>query len=168
MGSKTYKLYTHSYLGYGLEQAREKLSAELASNRKSVEDPCLNDGFKRSEPRNDVYDGHATLPVNGKGDASACRKAIESALFSLRGSCAYQSCSFDPNVYQPSDLASGRLLAFENFYYTGQMLGVPRPDASPRDFGTAATEACSMSWGALQAPTSRATEVEKKKRTNSA
>jgi len=31
------------------------------------------------------------------------------------------------------------------------MLGVPRPDASPRDFGTAATEACSMSWGALQA-----------------
>jgi len=151
MGSKTYKLYTHSYLGYGLEQAREKLSAELASNRKSVEDPCLNDGFKRPEPRNDVYDGHATLPVNGKGDASACRKAIESALFSLRGSCAYQSCSFDPNVYQPSDLASGRLLAFENFYYTGQMLGVPRPDASPRDFGTGATEACSMSWGALQA-----------------
>ena len=39
MGTKTYKLYTHSYLGYGLEQAREKLSAELASNRKSVEDP---------------------------------------------------------------------------------------------------------------------------------
>ena len=49
MGTKTYKLYTHSYLGYGLEQAREKLSAELASNRKSVEDPCLNDGFKRPE-----------------------------------------------------------------------------------------------------------------------
>ena len=43
-------------------------------------------------------------------------------------------------MWQPSDLASGRLLAFENFYYTGQMLGVPRPDASPRDFGTAATE----------------------------
>jgi hypothetical protein len=151
MGTKTYKLYTHSYLGYGLEQAREKLSAELASNRKSVEDPCLNDGFKRPEPRNDVYDGHASLPVTGKGDAASCRKAIESALFSLRGSCAYQSCSFDPNVYQPSDLASGRLLAFENFFYTGQMLGVPRPDASPRDFGTAATEACSMSWSALQA-----------------
>merc|ERR1712216_861607 len=96
------------------EQAREKLSAELASNRKSVEDPCLNDGFTRPEPRNDVYDGHASLPVTGKGDAASCRKAIESALFSLRGSCAYQSCSFDPNVYQPSDLASGRLLAFEN------------------------------------------------------
>ena len=28
MGTKTYMLYTHSYLGYGLEQAREKLSAE--------------------------------------------------------------------------------------------------------------------------------------------
>ena len=168
MGTKTYKLYTHSYLGYGLEQAREKLSAELASNRKSVEDPCLNDGFTRPEPRNDVYDGHASLPVTGKGDAASCRKAIESALFSLRGSCAYQSCSFDPNAYQPSDLASGRLLAFENFYYTGQMLGVPRPDASPRDFGTAATRPAPCPGARCKRRTSRGTVRAKTRRTSSA
>jgi len=151
MGSRTYRLYTHSYLGYGLEQAREKLSNELARNGGDVEDPCLNVGFERHGDRADVYDGHATLPVHGRGDPARCRKAVEQALFSLGGSCAYGSCSFDPNVYQPPDLASGRLLAFENFYYTGQMLGVPRPDASPRDFGTAATEACALSWAALQA-----------------
>lgn len=46
LDSESYTLYTHSYLGYGLEQAREKVN-ELLSKRASngsISDPCINQG----------------------------------------------------------------------------------------------------------------------------
>ena len=46
---KTYTLYTHSYLGFGAEQAREGLSKALvpAAAGGELKDPCLYRGFSR-------------------------------------------------------------------------------------------------------------------------
>jgi hypothetical protein len=45
---ETFNLYTHSYLGYGAEQAREALNKNLltesAITSKKVSDPCLYSG----------------------------------------------------------------------------------------------------------------------------
>lgn len=156
LGSRKYSLYTHSYLGYGLEQARETLSKHLKHQKHAeIVDPCLNAGFakKAAEKRQDVYDGPRDVDMKGTGDAGpACGSAIEKALFSLDGSCAHGSCSFDPRVYQPKDLPTSKLLAFENFYYTAAILGIKQTDLAPKDFtGRGAAEACGIDWAALQA-----------------
>ena len=57
-----YVLYTHSYLGYGGEKAREAISASLKADDKNlVQDPCLNSGFEKAflteSPRTDPFDG---------------------------------------------------------------------------------------------------------------
>ena len=45
LDSESYTLYTHSYLGYGLEQAREKVNDILSKDANgTVKDPCLNNG----------------------------------------------------------------------------------------------------------------------------
>ena len=153
MGGSDYRLYTHSYLGYGLEQAREGLSKHLVdkANGDRVKDPCLNSGFAKAadDARADVYDGPSGVDVRGvsKGH-DECKRAVEHALFWRRDACEFSSCSFN-NVYQPHDLASGRLLVFENFYYTAKMLGTPTPDAAPKDFAAGAKEACELDWASL-------------------
>lgn len=45
-----YTLYTHSYLGYGAEQAREGLSKGLVPSGGEVKDPCLYQGYSRYGP----------------------------------------------------------------------------------------------------------------------
>ena len=44
---ESYHLYTHSYLGYGAEQAREQLNKLLIASKtdKLIKDPCLNPGI---------------------------------------------------------------------------------------------------------------------------
>ena len=45
-----FNLYTHSYLGFGAERARESLNQNLlkeASSSSNIKDPCLNKGFSR-------------------------------------------------------------------------------------------------------------------------
>jgi len=153
IGGKTYDLYTHSYLGYGLEQARARVSGHLEAKAGGgeVRDPCLNAGFAKAkaDARQDVYDGPAG-DVRGLGDAEGCRRAAEKVLFPPPPPCKYGSCALG-GEYQPPSLPTGKLLVFENFYYTARLLGLGIPDLAPRDFSKGAREACGMEWAALQA-----------------
>eukprot|EP01035_Chromulina_nebulosa_P025267 gene25267-32971_t len=71
----TYHLYTHSYLGYGAEQAREQLNHLLLTppETTTVQDPCLNKGFTRaaSVERKEVYEGPSGSNVSITGVASS-------------------------------------------------------------------------------------------------
>lgn len=74
-----YNLYTFSYLGYGAEQAREKLNTMLQNNEikesttpladSTIHDPCLNNGFSRDigEARDSVYEGSETVSYKVEG-----------------------------------------------------------------------------------------------------
>ena len=45
-----YELYTHSYLGFGGEQARESLNraiTPLITPKNTLLDPCINEGFMK-------------------------------------------------------------------------------------------------------------------------
>ena len=155
VGKQPFHLYTHSYLGYGLEQARETLSAHLVERARGgrVKDPCLNAGFEKeaAEPRIDVYDGPSAVDLRGvAGDHAECARAVEKSLFSRDDPCGFESCSFN-GIFQPPNLPKGKLLAFENFHYTAQMLGVGQPDTSAADFKAAARDACAAEWTAFQA-----------------
>lgn len=66
LNKESYTIYTHSYLGFGLEQARERLNAlliEKVTEDGTINDPCLNVGYVRekSAKRATAYDGSVNL-----------------------------------------------------------------------------------------------------------
>jgi Golgi nucleoside diphosphatase len=149
----TYQLYTHSYLGFGAEQGREKLNKVLSSSASAanpVKDPCLYSGYTRSvtDPITEPYQGPAGWPVVGGenpleevcvASLQSLFKSLYNAAASLAGAPAAPAVTTDPVcdpttqpgphsfgcVYQPDFvLQSANFLVFENFYYMASGLGV--------------------------------------------
>jgi hypothetical protein len=141
-----YTLYTHSYLGYGSDQARVTLNSYLHSTVHSAEptapvtlvDPCLNPGYMREATTQvtDPYKGPSgKYHVIGGGDdkAEGCHHMLEKVLFRVRNGVASTDCDTPHSVehtsfnciYQPSFVRkSPHVLVFENFYYAASGMGV--------------------------------------------
>ena len=85
IAGQSYTLYTHSYLGYGGEQAREMLTKSLEPKADLVKDPCLQTGFTRSRDvaRADVFGGTADTSVAVEGDSGLHISARGGSLFLL-------------------------------------------------------------------------------------
>ncbi|KAJ8598331.1 hypothetical protein CTAYLR_002961 [Chrysophaeum taylorii] len=151
VGGKKYDLYANSYLGYGLEQAREKINAVLRDENRN-EDPCLYEGYAKSasDERDSVYDGAPGIQVAGAGDFGNCRALVETVLFP-QTPCSHASCSRIQGAFQPKDLPEANVLAFENFYYTASMLGLHQPDTQPQQFRFEAKKVCNTHWTDLLA-----------------
>jgi guanosine-diphosphatase len=120
-GGHSYVLYQHSYLGYGLMEARKKLLkaaveiSEKADLGKS-EIPCLPEGktmqLKESGKQVEVYGTGSGFPT--------CAQFVSSHLFDKNpGTCRVDPCSWD-GVYQPpleSSFPEGNeIYAFSYFY----------------------------------------------------
>ena len=118
-----YTLFTHSYLGYGAEQARDILNAHIMeSHRKNgvsgpVEDPCLNDGFKVEAGKGggvDVYYGRRSQKehLGMSKDGRQCAKELQTALFTMdRSKC---SISATANK-EPEFVRKAEPMTFGNF-----------------------------------------------------
>jgi Golgi nucleoside diphosphatase len=122
-GPKTYQLYTHSYLGYGQDQARERYSSQLG---KRAEDPCFPVGFSRLEENNDVYFGRSNELVQwqGTGSFSECSAELKS-LFAPSSTCPAKPCSF-ADIHQPQfwDKYAKAVVLVENFFHSS-LVGHP-------------------------------------------
>jgi len=143
MNGEHFDLYAHSYLGYGLEKARETLTQYL-TDAGAMGDPCINEGYAPNLQSMTVYDGTVAIP--GRGNAADCRATIERALFpEPPGPCPYASCSQIQNAFQPPKLP--KLLAFENFFYTQKMLGGSFD--TPKGFDDKAADVCDKTFDEL-------------------
>ena len=76
-----YELYTHSYLGFGGEQARESLNraiTPLITPKNTLLDPCINEGFMKerlpSFERGSPYEGPDSNMLWGTGSPAAASK----------------------------------------------------------------------------------------------
>ena len=150
LGGERYTLYTHSYLGYGMEAARASVTRALPDG--GATDPCLQRGYAAAEgaARESPYDGASATSVAGVAtDGGACFSAAH-ALFSRTAHCEHDACSFG-GVYQPARLARTPMLAFENVHYVTSALGIDARNASPRAFRAAADGVCAETWDGLNA-----------------
>ncbi|KAJ8602570.1 hypothetical protein CTAYLR_008763 [Chrysophaeum taylorii] len=143
-GEERYRIYATSYLGYGMERARERLS-KLMSPRETG-DPCVATGAPGGGET--VYD---VLP--GAGSYDEC-KAWVSRLFNNTERCDYSDCSnlIPSGTFQPHNLAATALLGFENIYYTAASLNLPLPDIRVRDFETGARNVCDNTFLVADGP----------------
>ena len=144
-GGRDFELYQHSYLGYGLMEARKKLHQVVIqgahSNSKGSQDwleepitnPCIAPGMSRSVSV-EMDEGQPmagkTLKVNmtgpSQGSPAQCRAIAEKAL-NKEKACTLQPCAFD-GVHQPSlakTFAREDIYLFSYFYDRTQPLGMP-------------------------------------------
>lgn len=147
-GGRDFDLYQHSYLGYGLMEARNNLHREvvegMAENhpsstawvKKPVPNPCLLPGTSREIDvalGKDHPVGLESLTVNMTGppstsgsSAAQCRALAEKTL-KKDASCALAPCAFN-GVHQPSlskTFATEDVYLFSYFYDRTQPLGMP-------------------------------------------
>ncbi|KAG0762936.1 hypothetical protein G6F61_003993 [Rhizopus arrhizus] len=136
-----FDLYQHSYLGYGLNEARKKIKTQMINmwkGKDQVYHPCLPDGYKEQfEYEKEIV----TLIGTGAGHA-ACRNIIEK-VFNKDKLCQASSCAFD-GVYQPLLTETFRnrdLYVFSYFYDLTQPLGMPS-EFSVEELGELADRVC--------------------------
>mmetsp|Transcript_18493 Transcript_18493/g.51085 ORF Transcript_18493/g.51085 Transcript_18493/m.51085 type:complete len:1239 (-) Transcript_18493:233-3949(-) len=151
VGDATYILYTHSYLGYGQDQARASLNNILADRS---DDPCMPVGFTRpatADPE-DVYFGRTESDGwHGTGLYNKCARELR-ALFKT-GECSVEPCSFN-GVHQPHfwESGPGSVVLVENFYHTAKAVGIPGMAEGLRaqDYEQFGKEYCGENWDALK------------------
>eukprot|EP00980_Cylindrotheca_fusiformis_P009456 scaffold2068_cov96-Cylindrotheca_fusiformis.AAC.12 len=147
-------MYTHSFLGYGVQSAKDAVEKALFDNEPEGEKvdvlrhPCLPDGF--TEQMDPLHD-HATT-IAGTGDYEACHAIIQQAVFATKngGECQSAKCFWngDPS---PNLTAKHQFWAFENFFYSMSGVGEIAQDASNRefqikDYARVAKKMCATEW----------------------
>jgi guanosine-diphosphatase len=145
-GGRDFDLYQHSYLGYGLMEARNNvhnavLNSVYEENKsdegkkwleKPITNPCIAPGMSRSVEVH-LADGHklgSSVTVNmtgpSEGSPALCRAFAEKTL-EKDAACTLAPCSFR-GVHQPSfdkTFAREDVYLFSYFYDRTQPLGMP-------------------------------------------
>ncbi|KAL0481942.1 apyrase [Acrasis kona] len=138
-----YVLYTHSYLGYGQDQARnEVIKASIVNpNDDTVISPCYNKNFNSTN----VFSGNPNLRVIGSGDATKCAALIKDYM-KLDPAC--KDCSIGGNYYPgiPEGMSIDGLGSFvfvNQFYNFTDSFSANALFARVNDF-------CSSEWSSVQ------------------
>ena len=146
---KDYKLYTHSFLSYGQDEARKSLYEIAAEKAKTASGsipqeipfPCFLSGYKEQ----------ATLKIDGQehtlvgtGNYDLCSE-YEVTMLNLNAPCETSPCSID-GTYQPK--YNGLFYAMSGFYYTADFFGFSSGEKATRAsmFKSKGNEFCAMNW----------------------
>jgi len=163
VAGQKYTLYTHSYLGFGQEQARSRYNALLKGP--AVEDPCFNKGYNVAvrapnavDQQYDQYAGRTAGDFSGGGNYSACSAAMDDLFteinpaLKLVAKCTAPPCAFG-GVHQPRFWEGGKeassMVLFENFFHSSNALNMPSGPGSSvtvEDFVTTGSKWCSLDW----------------------
>ncbi|XP_033102855.1 ectonucleoside triphosphate diphosphohydrolase 8-like [Anneissia japonica] len=155
-----YTVYTHSYLCYGMNEARRQLYANLikdADFAENVTNPCgalgLVESFdgaylweapcsnNQSENVEFQSANNSKYYFSGSSDPEACLVKVRE-LFNFSAPCEIEPCSFD-GVYQPPPY--GKFLAFSGYYYAINNLNLTS-NVTLNQLNTTRDEFCQRNW----------------------
>lgn len=142
----TFDLYQHSYLGYGLNEARKRIKSAIVELWKEeikftgqVYHPCLPSGHQEEVP---LANGTMIKLIGTGAGYTECRGVIEK-VFNKDKLCELGPCAFD-GVYQPplvETFKENDLYVFSYFYDLTQPLGMPS-EFSIRELGELTDRVC--------------------------
>eukprot|EP00667_Euglena_gracilis_P009449 EG_transcript_9600 len=144
LGSARHQLYQHSYDGWGLHAAREKMFALKLSGTvtpgSKVPHPCIPAGHEEKVK----LDGHQ-YHLTPSDDTSFLQcLALAKKIFDKEAPCEVNPCSFN-GVHQPQltdkSVFEGEMYAISYFYDRTQ-LETPKPELTVSEFKTRAEAAC--------------------------
>ncbi|OLL24167.1 putative guanosine-diphosphatase [Neolecta irregularis DAH-3] len=144
INGRNFELYQHSYLGYGLNEARKAIFHQTIQDATAMDEtidvheletitsPCIPPGQNQSV-RLQVDGNTKEYHFVGKEKPCAheCREITDEILHKNM-ICAVAPCAFD-GIYQPSfqeSFPKGDLYLFSAFYYRTKQLHLPAPFAT--------------------------------------
>ena len=149
VSGRTYKVFAHSYLGHGQDEAREKYLRSIVQNADCVRNsgcilksPCHNKGFKGTLKFNDqlkVFEGTAQVDL--------CRQMIHGLLF-----CRSRDLKKCPFSGQPR--LRGKIYGISAIYFVLSDIGTVCTDCennevTPRKIGYSAEEFCRRDYNEI-------------------
>ena len=164
-GGRSFELYQHSHLGYGLMAARESIHQAVAQAKydssaatdpawssKPLLNPCIAPGMSREVNVTLASGLEVTTTMTGPtegGSAAQCRGLAEKIL-QKEANCTLAPCSFG-GVHQPSlekTFAREAVYIFSYFYDRTQPLGMPA-SFTIRELWDTTTKVCEgpLAWG---------------------
>ncbi|XP_045702063.1 ectonucleoside triphosphate diphosphohydrolase 2 [Phyllostomus hastatus] len=157
---RQHRVYTHSFLCYGLNQVLQKLLAGALQTPNGTH-PCWPQGYSKEVELQQVYETPCTaalrprsfdtsrkVTLRGIGNPALCHSLVE-RLFDF-SSCPFSRCSFN-RVFQPP--VAGDFMAFSAFFHTVDFLrSVMRlPVTSLEELMNSAVTVCQRTWSQLKA-----------------
>ncbi|KAI8905440.1 nucleoside phosphatase GDA1/CD39 [Gorgonomyces haynaldii] len=128
-----YRLYQHSYDGYGLMQGRFKIAKASEETKKA---PCVPDS-KQVE----ITQHGETYEIEGTGKGfQTCSSFVNKHLFEQK-TCAMEPCAFE-GIYMPPIKDSDVLYAFSYFYDNFAKLFGKHDQFTLQDMSAGANSAC--------------------------
>ncbi|CAO3609629.1 unnamed protein product [Cunninghamella echinulata] len=162
-----YSLYQHSYLGYGLNEARKRIkesvvdlwmekgaTAEATAQLGKVYHPCLPENHTENLtyiPSTSNQSQPMNLQLIGTGAGTTQCRGIVEKLFNKNIQCNTAPCSFN-GIYQPSltdNFDQRDLFVFSYFFDLTQPLGMP-VEFSVAELGTLTHNVCSGNMNYFQ------------------
>lgn len=149
-------MYTHSFLGAGVQSAKaavEKALLEKQGSGDTLNHPCLPNGFTETE---------GDTKYAGTGNFEGCQAIIKSAVFAKQqdkvAECEKTSsqCFWNGVAGPGLKPSEQKVWAIENFFYTMSGVGEMKADESNHEFAIAdyvrvAKEMCGKPWDAIEA-----------------
>jgi len=154
---KSGSMYTHSFLGAGVQSAKAAVEKALLTKESDQVDilhhPCLPNGFTETK---------GAQRYSGTGNFEECQAIIKSAVFAKQedkvAKCEKSSsqCFWNGIAGPGLKPSEQKVWAIENFFYTMSGVGKMRADESSKEFAIAdyervAKDMCSKSWDAIEA-----------------
>ncbi|KAM9852004.1 ectonucleoside triphosphate diphosphohydrolase 3 [Aulostomus maculatus] len=154
-----YKVYTHSYLCYGKNEAEKRVLDKVIQeslNPAYVYNPCYPDGFNITVKYSSVYDTECTkIPKNynpdqdlflvGTANSDKCEDIVKS-IFDFK-TCYSAQCSFN-GVEQPP--VTGDFMAYAGFFFTARAL-LMNGKTDLDEFNLSVRKLCHTHWTDLRA-----------------
>lgn len=149
-------MYTHSFLGAGVQSAKSAVEKALIAKQSSsdtVNHPCLPNGFTETE---------GDIKYAGTGNFEECQAIIKSAVFTKQqdkvAACEKTSsqCFWNGVAGPGLKPSEQKVWAFENFFYTMSGVGEMKADESSHefaieDYARVAKDMCGKPWDAIEA-----------------
>lgn len=153
-------LYTHSFLGFGIESAKEQIKEALLQAEKTelidvLMHPCLPKNFQME--KSSINDEGAIF--TGTGEYAKCKELVKKVLFRKQNKESCQSSSkvrcLWNGIASPILQMDEKIWAFENFFYILSGVGVISDEHEAKkvhikDYKSAAKQICSIEWNVLE------------------
>lgn len=135
LGNRKIRIFSHSYLGYGVDVSSLSVSRAIAAvkDTATVENPCLPSGYSIKLPKDDVE-------VKGTGNFDKCTRIIKKILI--------DGPHFE-TVNIPGLANLNKFVGMANLYFVNGFLNL-NEDSTLENLKKAGTDYCSIPWNTIE------------------
>ncbi|KAI1124645.1 golgi apyrase [Nemania abortiva] len=155
--SLEYKVFSSTWLGFGVNQARSRyvkqlIGSILIDGEHEVPDPCLPKGLRTTETGDPIEGISKQLQLVGTGEFDECMRTTK-PLLGKEMPCKDDPCLFNGQHVPPIDFDVNHFVGVSEYWHTTHGVFVTEEDDQAYDFNSyqkKVMDFCSRPWGEIE------------------